>query len=390
MADPVLKFPPEQKANPASPTSPPKAAAEPRRRLMAGMRRYRRFLLLVVLPLVAAVAGMTFYLNGGRYVTTDDAYVGAQKVLITPDISGKIEKVVVKEGQQVREGDVLFEFDPVPFRLAVAQAKANLAQAKVTYDNLTADLKIYSQMTELSQQGMDLKRRDVERKSSLVKNNFGSQLDLDNAAAALVTASAQFQLLQQKIATAKAQLLGNPDLPIEEFPAYAQAKAALDQAQRNLDHTTMRAPMAGTATQVEQIQLGRFVTAGTPVFSIIDTSNPWVDANPKESDFTYVAVGQSVTLEVDAFPNHPFKGTVGSLSPGTGAQFAILPPQNASGNFVKVVQRVPVRIYFDKNDKYVRKLKAGMSVYTTIDTNHRRSLSALLGLSPAAANQDHD
>ncbi len=390
MADPVLKFPPEQKGNPASPTSPPKAAAEPRRRLMAGMRRYRRFLLLVVLPLVAAVAGVTFYLNGGRYVTTDDAYVGAQKVLITPDISGKIEKVVVKEGQQVREGDVLFEFDPVPFRLAVAQAKANLAQAKVTYDNLTADLKIYSQMTDLSQQGMDLKRRDVERKSSLVKNNFGSQLDLDNAAAALVTASAQFQLLQQKIATAKAQLLGNPDLPIEEFPAYAQAKAALDQAQRNLDHTTMRAPMAGTATQVEQIQLGRFVTAGTPVFSIIDTSNPWVDANPKESDFTYVAVGQSVTLEVDAFPNHPFKGTVGSLSPGTGAQFAILPPQNASGNFVKVVQRVPVRIYFDKNDKYVRKLKAGMSVYTTIDTNHRRSLSALLGLSPAAANQDHD
>ena len=390
MADPVLKFPPEQKGNPASPTSRPKAAAEPRRRLMAGIRRYRRFLLLVVLPLVAAVAGVTFYLNGGRYVTTDDAYVGAQKVLITPDISGKIERVVVKEGQQVREGDVLYEIDPVPFRLAVAQAKASLAQTKVTYDNLVADLKIYAKMNELSQQGVELKRRDVERKSSLVKNNVGSQLDLDNAATALVTASAQNQLLRQKISTATAQLLGNPDLPVEEFPPYAQAKAALDQAQRNLDHTTMRAPMAGIATQVEQIQLGRFVTAGTPVFSIIDTSNPWVDANPKESDFTYVAVGQSVLLEVDAFPNHPFKGTVGSLSPGTGAQFAILPPQNASGNFVKVVQRVPVRIYFDRNDKYVRKLKAGMSVYATIDTNHRRSLSALLGLSPAAANQDHD
>ena len=148
--------------------------------------------------------------------------------------------------------------------------------------------------------------------------------------------------------------------------------------------------MAGIATQVEQIQLGRFVMAGAPVFSIIDISNPWVDANPKESDFTYVAVGQTVTLEVDAFPNHVFKGTVGSLSPGTGAQFAILPPQNASGNFVKVVQRVPVRIYFDKNDKFVRKLKAGMSVYATIDTNHRRSLPALLGLSPAVANQDHE
>jgi membrane fusion protein (multidrug efflux system) len=390
MADPVLKFPPEQKGNPASPESRPKLAAEPRRRLMAGMRRYRRFLLLVVLPLVALVAGVTFYLNGGRYVTTDDAYVGAQKVLITPDISGKIEKVVVKEGQQVKDGDVLFEIDPVPFRLAVQQAKATLAQAKVTYDNLVADLKIYSQMNDLAQQGVDLKRRDVDRKSSLVKNNFGSQLDLDNSATALVTASAQMELLRQKIATATAQLLGNPALPVEEFPPYALAKAALDQAERNLDHTVMRAPMPGVATQVDQIQLGRFVMAGSPVFSIIDVSNPWVDANPKESDFTYVAVGQSVTLDVDAFPNHVFKGTVGSLSPGTGAQFAILPPQNATGNFVKVVQRVPVRIYFDKNDQFVGKLKAGMSVYATIDTNHRRSLAGLLGLLPAVANQDRD
>ena len=148
--------------------------------------------------------------------------------------------------------------------------------------------------------------------------------------------------------------------------------------------------MDGVATQVEQIQLGRYVAAGTPVFSIIDVAHPWVDANPKESDLTYVTEGQPVTIEVDAFPNHVFKGKIGSLSPGTGAQFAILPPQNASGNFVKVVQRVPVRIYFDKNDKFVRKLKAGMSVYATIDTNHRRSLSALLGLSPAVANQDHE
>jgi membrane fusion protein (multidrug efflux system) len=183
-------------------------------------------------------------------------------------------------------------------------------------------------------------------------------------------------------------LLGNPDLPIEQFPPYAQAKAALDQAERNLDHTVMRAPMAGIATQVDQIQLGRFVMAGTPVFSVIDTSKPWVDANPKESDFTYVTVGQPVTIDVDAFPDHVFRGTIGSLSPGTGAQFAILPPQNATGNFVKVVQRVPVRIYFDSNDKYVQKLKAGMSAYTTIDTGHRRSLAALLGFAPAAANQD--
>jgi membrane fusion protein, multidrug efflux system len=387
MADPVLKFPPEQKGNP--PAEPRiKTAAEPRRRLLAGLRRYRRVLLLVVLPLAALTTGLVFYLNGGRYVTTDDAYVGAQKVLITPDISGKIQKVVVREGQQVHEGDVLFEFDPVPFQFAVQQARATLDQARTTYDNLKANVKIYGEMLDLAQQGVDLKRRDVERKSALAKNNFGSQLDLDNAANALVTASAQAQFLKQQLSNSKTQLLGNPDLPLEQFPPYAQAKAALDQAERNLDHTVMRAPMGGIATQVDQIQLGRFVAAGTPVFSVIDTSKPWVDANPKESDLTYVAVGQPVSIDVDAFPDHVFKGTIGSLSPGTGAQFAILPPQNATGNFVKVVQRVPVRIYFDSNDSYVQKLKAGMSAYTTIDTGHRRSLAALLGLSPAAAAKD--
>ncbi|QWG23279.1 HlyD family secretion protein [Bradyrhizobium sediminis] len=387
MADPVLKFPPEQKgAPPAKPRI--KIAAEPRRRLMAGMRRYRRVLLLVVVPLVALVAGVTFYLNGGRYVTTDDAYVGAQKVLITPDVAGKIISVAVKEGQQVSTGDVMFQIDPVPFRLALAQARAKLDDAKTSHDNLVANVKLYSQTIELVNAGIALKQKDVERKHSLVKSNAGSQLDLDNSATALVTAQAQRQIVTQQRSNALNQLLGDPELPLEQFPAYMQARAVLDDAQRNLDLTTVRAPMNGIATQVEQIQLGRFVIAGTPVFSVIDTANPWVDANPKESDFTYVAVGQSVTLEVDAFPNHVFKGTVGSLSPGTGAQFAILPPQNATGNFVKVVQRVPVRIYFDKNDKFVRKLKAGMSVYATIDTQHRRSLAALFGFAPAVTSKE--
>jgi membrane fusion protein, multidrug efflux system len=381
MADPVLKFPPDQKVPPRE--SPPSS----RRRLMAGLRRYRRLLLLVVLPIIAVIGGLTFYLSGGRYVGTDDAYVGAQKVLITPDISGKIEKVVVKEGQHVNAGDVLFEIDPVPFRLAVDQARATLEQAHTTYDNLVANIKIYGQMLDLAQQGIDLKQRDVDRKTSLVKSNVGSQLDLDNAANAMVTAGAQAQFIKQQLSSAKVQLLGKPDLPLEQFPPYVQAKAALDQAERNLDHTVMRAPMPGIATQVDQIQLGRFVVAGTPVFSVIDIDTPWVDANPKESDFTYVAVGQSVTLDVDAFPNHVFKGTIGSLSPGTGAQFAILPPQNATGNFVKVVQRVPVRIYFNMSDPYVQKLKAGMSVYATIDTGHKRSLAGLLGLS-ATAKED--
>lgn len=383
MADPVLKFPPEKGAPGNGPGESGTKQARP-----GALRRHRRTLLLVVLPIIAVVGGVAFYLTGGRYVTTDDAYVGAQKVLITPDISGKIEKVVVREGQHVNEGDALFEIDPVPFRLAVAQSKAMLDQAHTTYDNAVNNIKIYGEMGDLMQQSVDLKKRDVDRKSTLVKSNFGSQLDLDNSGASLITARAELEFLKQQTATSRNQLLGNPDLPLEMFPPYVQAKAALDQAQRNLDHTTLRAPMSGIATQVDNIQLGRFVPAGTPILSVIDDARPWVDANLKESDFTYVAVGQTVDVEVDAFPSHVFKGTIGSLSPGTGAQFAILPPQNATGNFVKVVQRVPVRIYLDHADPMVKKLKAGMSSFTSIDTNHHRSLAAMFGLSSAAAKQD--
>ena len=384
MADQVVKFPAEQKL--AEATSP--ATKTLRRSWKQFAREKRRTLLLVVVPLAALVAGVAFYLSGGRYASTDDAYVGAQKVLITPDISGKIQKVLVKEGQKVKAGDELFEIDPVPFRFALQQARATLETAKTNYNNLRDNVKIYAQMLDLAKQGVDLKQRDVERKSSLVKSQSGSQLDLDTSTTNLVMARAQLELLQQQLATTNNQLLGNSDLPLEEFPPYFQAKAALDQAQRNLDHTILRAPIDGTATQVDSIQLGRFVNAGAPVFSIIDDTHPWVDANLKESDLTYVANGQSVTMSIDAFPDHIFKGTVGSLSPGTGAQFAILPPQNSTGNFVKVVQRVPVRIYFDAHDAAVQKLKAGMSTFVWVDTGHQRTLAGLLGFSSATAQEN--
>ena len=388
MAEPVLKFAPEQKGAPAQPPRE-RLASAPRRRLLAAMRRYRRLLLLVVLPIVAVIGGLTLYLNGGRYVGTDDTYVGAQKVLITPDISGSIDKVVVKEGELVHKGDVLFEIDPVPFRLSVDRAKAAVEQAKTSYSNLVANIKIYDNMAELMQQDIELKQRDVDRKSALAKSSFGSQLDLDKSTTALVTSRAQLAFVQQQRSSSLTQLLGNADLKLDDFPPYYQAQAALAQAQRDLDHTEMRAPIDGIATLVDQIQLGRYVVAGSPVFTVIDVAKPWIDSNLKESDFTHVAVGQQVEIEVDAFPDHTFKGTVGSLSPGTGAQFAILPPQNATGNFVKVVQRIPVRIYFDKNDPFVKKLKAGMSAYATIDTGHRRTLAGLFGLR-ATAKQEQD
>ena len=378
MAEPALKLAPEQEAK-SREQSPATEATTPVTPSRSFWQRYRRPLLLIVLPAVVLIGGVVFYLNGGRYVTTDDAYVGAQKVLITPEISGKIDKVTVKEGQHVKAGDLLFEIDPTPYRLAVQQAEAKLNEAKVEYNTLRSNLVIFAKSSALSKEAITVKQRDVDRKSALLKTNSGSQLDLDNSLNSLVTAQSLDQLLQQQISNSRDKLLGNPDLPLEQFPAYAQAKAALADAQRNLAHTELRAPINGIATQVDNIQLGRFVAAGTAVFSVVDLDHPWVDANPKESDFTYVSVGQPVELNIDSFPDHVFKGTVGSLSPGTGATFAILPPQNATGNFVKIVQRIPVRIYFDKNDPEVAKLKSGMSVYISIDTNHRRTLAGLFG-----------
>ena len=230
-----------------------KASRAPHRRLMAGLRRYRRVLLLVVLPTVAVIAGGVFYLNGGRYVGTDDAYVGAQKVLITPEISGKIDKIVVKEGQHVKKGDELFEIDPVPFRLAVDQAKAALDQTRTTYDNLVDNIKINTRMLEFAQQSIELKKRDVDRKSTLAKQNFGSQLDLDNAANAQVTAESLAQYVKQQISKDKTQLLGDVELPIEKFPPYAQAKAKLDEARKVSARDVALGDLVATETHEQNV-----------------------------------------------------------------------------------------------------------------------------------------
>jgi len=334
-------------------------------------RQRLRMILLAGLPAIAVVIGLALYLSGGRYISTDNAYVGAQKVLITPDISGKITHIAIREGQHVNPGDELFTLDREPYALALRQAKAKLDAARSNFDKLGSNLKSLDKLADLAEKNVELKQRDVDRKSRLVTSQVGSQADLDTAQVALVTAKLQAEYATQQRDMTLAQLLGNPDLPLEQFPEYAQAKAALDNAQRDFDHTIIRAPMSGTATQVDNIQLGRFVAAGTPVFSVIDDQSPWVDANPKETDITYLRVGQKATIEVDSFPDRTFTGTVVAVSPGTGAEFSILPPQNATGNWVKVVQRVPVRIAFDKSED-TRLLRSGMSVTVEIDTGHSR------------------
>jgi membrane fusion protein (multidrug efflux system) len=374
MSEKSLKIvpPPEAKAEaktrPGEQT-PGEAPVRARRRRVD--RKRLRMILLIAVPAIAAVLGAAFYVMGGRYISTDNAYVGAQKVLITPDISGKIVHVAIVEGQHVKPGDVLFTLDAEPYRLALAQAKAKLDTARSDYDRLKTNLKSLDTLALLANKNVELKKRDVDRKTALVNSQAGSRADVDTSEAGMVTAQLQAQFTTQQRDSTLNQLLGNANLPLAEFPEYALAKAALDDAQRNLDHTTVRAPMAGTATQVDNIQLGRFVAAGTPVLSVIDDQAPWVEANPKETDITYLRVGQKATLDVDSFPDHTFKGTVVAVSPGTGAQFSILPPQNATGNWVKVVQRVPVRIAFDK-DEDTRLLRSGMSVNVEIDTGHSR------------------
>jgi membrane fusion protein, multidrug efflux system len=375
MADAVLKFPESAEA-PAP--APVKGAKKKRMSLKDMLRRHLRTILLILVPAIAAAAGLAFYLSGGRYISTDNAYVGAQKVLITPDISGKISRIVVREGQHVEPGDILFEIDPEPFQLALAQAQAKLAGVKVQLANLKSNAKSFDTLVDLSKKSVDLKQRDVERKTSLVASKTGSQLDLDTSQSSAVTAELILEFTVQQQMSTLNQLLGNPDLPIEDFPAYQQAKAAVEQAERDLNHTVLLAPISGTATQVDNIQLGRFIPAGTPVFGVIDDAAPWVDANPKETDITWLRTGQKVTMYVDSFPDHAFCGTVTSVSPGTGAQFSILPPQNASGNWVKVVQRVPVRIDFC-NGQDTKLLRSGMSVTVDIDTGRTRSLSKLIG-----------
>ena len=377
MADKVVELRKTQEEQAA----PPSVVPAPKR-----ARSRLRMVLLVVIPLIALVGGGYLYLASGRYISTDNAYVGAQKVLITPDISGKIAKVTVAEGQRVNAGDPLIEIDPEPFRIAVTQSEAKLAGIRTEFANLKTNYASTARRIALARETVDLKQRDVERKNTLLSNRTGSQMDMDNALNAVVAAKTQLEMLEQQQEGIRNQLLGDPDLPIEKYPPYAQAAAALDQAKRDLDHTVLRAPIAGMATQVASIQMGRYVSAGTPVFSLVDDARPWIDANPKETDITFLKIGQPVAISVDTFPGRTFHGVVAAVSPGTGAQFAILPPQNASGNWVKVVQRVPVRIEFDSTED-VRDLRAGMSVTVDIDTGRQNTVLSALGLTSKAAER---
>lgn len=352
--------PPAAAAPAPAPTGP---AAKPARR-----SRLRAILFLLV-PVLAVAGGGALWLRGGRFVSTDNAYVGAQKVLVTPEVSGRVTRIAVQEGQRVKVGDDLFEIDPAPYRIAVEQAEAKIAQVRTDLGTLKTTLHSLDRQIELAQQALQLRQADVSRKSELLGNRSGSRADVDAAELTVAAARTQLELLQQQRATALNQLRGNPDLPVEEYPPFMEASAALDKAHRDLSLTKLTAPIEGTATQVSSIQMGRYLASGAAVFSIVADDKPWVDANPKETDLTYVKAGQEATITVDAYPDRVWHGRVASISPGTGAQFSILPAQNASGNWVKVVQRVPVRIEIDPAEAArAAWLRAGLSVTAEVDT----------------------
>jgi membrane fusion protein, multidrug efflux system len=345
-------------------------------------RRTIRIVLMLAGILAALAVAATLWLRAGRWVSADDAYVRAAKLMVTTDVSGIVVSVDVHEGQLVKQGQVLFRVDPRQFQAALDSAKAQLAQVGLSVEAMKQDYQRMLKDIEAQQAQVHLDQANYDRYAALIRTDVVSKANYDQARFTLQADKNKLESLKQQAQVQLARLGGNPDLPIEEHPLYRQVKAQVDEAQRQLDHTTVRAPFDGIVTQVDSLQPGTYLVSQTAALTntgavaLVSTDRLWVDANLKETDLTHVKPGDRTEITVDAYPGRTWSGTVASISPGTGSEFSILPAQNASGNWVKVVQRVPVRIYVDhKPGDPV--LRAGMSVVVAIDTGHRRSLAEM-------------
>lgn len=328
---------------------------------------------------IAVVLGATTvaYLSGGRYVGTDDAYLKSAQLNVTTDVSGMVKSVEVHEGQRVAAGDVLFRLDSEPFEIALANAKATLQQAEMTVGSLKADYRGAIQQVSAQQAMVDVAKTTLDRYAALVKQGSIARTQWDQQQATYLSAAATVNSLNQAANATLARLNGNPDLPVESFPDVMKAHAAVAEAQRQLDHTVVRAPFDGIVTAVSSLQPGTLIISAMSAFSttsavgLVSDSDVWIEANMKETDLTRVHPGQAVDVRIDAYPDCRWRGSVASISPASGSAFSPLPAQNISGNWVKVVQRIPVRINLEKNDCNAR-LSTGMSTVITIDTGHRR------------------
>lgn len=359
-----------ERAEPA-PQSDPIASVDTKARRGRG-RRIRRLVLLVLVPLLMILGATTWYAFTGRYVTTENAYVKAHVIAISTDIDGRVVEVMVRNDQRVKAGDLLFRLDPDPHWLRLKIAEAKIASVRNAIDAMRAE---YRQIEAEIAEGLESVRyyeREAGRQRTLAKSGAGTAAKLDEAEFALASARQQVRALREKIRKVLAELGGDPERAAELHPQFLEALAERNMAELQLSYTDVRAPASGIATQVH-LEPGEWLEEGEPAFGLIAIDDTWVVANLKETELTHVREGQSVEVAVDAYPGQKWRARVTSIAPATGAEFAVLPPQNASGNWVKVVQRVPVRIDLEPADGHPP-LRAGMTASIAIDTGRERRL----------------
>ena len=344
----------------------------------APRRKWLRPTLFALLPLVLVGAGCAYVL-GGEAVETDDAYVEADSVGVSTDVSGFVKDVAVTENQHVDAHQILYRLDDLSFRLALDRAQA---QVGIIRNDLLALKASYRDMqAQLTQARLDLAyfQHESQRQQYLSQQHVASEQTFEAARRNQDNARQKVASLRQQLASVAANLNGDPDAPLEQHPRYHDAIAQRDEAARQLDHTIVRAAFAGIVTDVPSIAPGKYLSASMTAFYLVASDHVWVDSNPKETQLTYVRTGQAVEVTVDTYPHTGWRGTVESISPASAQQFSLLPAQNTSGNWVKVVQRIPLRVRIETTDSNMPPLRAGMSVEIAVHTGHRRGLPHFLG-----------
>ena len=357
----------EMVAGPADAIHPGAPAAPHRTR-----RQRMRLPLLIAAPVAALILGLFVYLHGGRYESTENAYFQSGLGAVAANVSGPVIAVEVRDNQRVRAGQVLFRIEPAPYQAAVDEAEAALADARAQVSSLQANYAQGQAELNTAQDQLAYARREAARQKALLAEGISSQAQYDQAALSAQTAEQGIETSRQKNASVAATLSGQVSGPIDAQPAVRKAQAALDRARLNLSYTIVRARQDGIVTKVDQLQVGDYVSAAKPVFTLAGT-RIWVEANFKENQLDHMRIGQPATIKVDAFPDLKLSGRLVSFSPGTGNSFALLPAENATGNWVKVVQRLPVELYLDSVPADIP-LHAGLSVEVTVDTGRSRHL----------------